>query len=372
MSSPRLPAVTRRRVTRRVVWAAGAFALAASTTAFTPALRDALVPGLTYTYRMSTAESDESFSAARKVLTQSVGRVQVAGDRARIDFAEVKGPSPVMGKDGYLLLHDGGRTMYVVDAKEKQYMRMDAKALGSAFSSLTSMSGGLMKIEVKDPSFSARRLGAGETILGHATEKWEMQQKVTMSIRTFGFGSTSTDETTSTIWFAPSLRPDELMNPFLDMARNVGAMFEGNPEWQKVIEGPARELPQAAALKMESRSVSTNDKGQKSYSLSSMEVTEWTKGDIPASALELPKDYKAVEMPNIAAMSDSMKAAGLDTLDLRAAMKQAGYKDEDIAEALKEAAKQGAMDQAKAEARKAGADAVKKGIGGLLRRRPPM
>jgi hypothetical protein len=361
-----------RPVARRTALAAGAVLLAGLTSAFTPPLRDAVVPGLTYTFRMSTAESDESFSAARKVLTQSVGKVQVAGDKARIDFAEVKGPSPVMGKDGYMLLHDGGRTMYMVDTKEKQYMKLDTKALGSAFSSLTSMSGGLMKIEVKDASLSVKKLGAGETVLGHATEQWEMTQKYTMSIRTFGFGSTTTDETTSTLWFAPSLKPDELMNPFLDMARNLGAMFEGNPEWQQVVAGPSRELPQAAALKMQSRSKSTSDKGQTSYSISSMEVTEWTKGDVPASALELPKDYKAVEMPDLAAMSDSMKAAGLDTLDLKAAMKQAGYKDEDIAEALKEAAKQGAMDQAKAEARKAGADAVKKGIGGLLRRRPPV
>ncbi|HMS03729.1 MAG TPA: hypothetical protein PKE51_12170 [Gemmatimonadaceae bacterium] len=360
-----------RPVARRALLATGAFALAAGTAAFTPAVRAALVPGTTYTFRMTTAESDASFAAARKVLTQSVGKVQIAGDKARIDFAEVKGPSPTMGKEGYILLHDGGSTMFMVSPKEKQYIRMDAKQLGSMFSSLQSMTGGLMKIEVKDPSFSARKIGAGETILGYATEKWEIQQKYTMSIKTFGFGSTTTDETTSTIWFAPALKPSELMNPFLDMARNFGAMFEGNAEWQKLMEGPARELPQVAALKMEARSTSTSDKGQTNYSMSTMEVTEWSKGDVDASQLEVPSGFTMVEMPNIAALSDSLKAAGMDTVDFKAAMKQAGYKDEDIAEALKEAAKQGAMDQAKEEARNAGREAVKSGIRGLLRRRPP-
>jgi hypothetical protein len=366
--SLRLPS---RPAPRRLAVAAGVALLVAGTAAFAPALRDALVPGVTYTFRMSTAESDASFSAARKVLTQSVGRVQVAGDKARIDFAEVKGPSPAMGKEGYILLHNGGGTMYVVSPAEKQYMRMDAKQLGSMFSSLTSMSGGLMKIEVKDPAFSVRSLGAGETLLGYATEKWEFQQKYTMSIKTFGFGSTTTDESTSTVWYAPSLKSSELMNPFLDMARNLGTMFEGNADWQKLMDGPGRELPQYAALKMESRSTSRNDKGQTTYSLSTMEVTEWTKGDVNAAALEVPAGYALIELPNMAAISDSMKAAGLDTLDLKAAMRQAGYKDEDIAEALKEAARQGAMDQAKEEARNAGREAVKAGVRGLLRRRPP-
>lgn len=357
---------------RRIAWVAGAFALAAATTAFTPSVRALFVPGQSYTFKMSTAESDESFSAAGKVVTQSVGKVQMAGDKARIDFAEVKGPSPVMGKDGYILMHDGGATLYMVDTKEKQYMKIDSKALGGMMSSLSSMTGGLMKIEITNPTMSVRKLGAGESIIGQSTEKWEIKQGYTMSMKTFGFGTTTTEESTATLWMAPQMKASELMNPFLDMAKNVGSMFEGNKEWEQVVMGPSRELPDAAVLKMESRSKSTPDKGKPQYSISTMEVTEWSKGDVNASVFELPRGFKAVEMPNIAAMSDSMKAAGVDPAELEEAMKKAGYKDEDIAEVLKEAAKQGAMDQAKDEARNAGREAVKKGIGGLLRRRPPM
>jgi hypothetical protein len=192
-----------------------------------------------------------------------------------------------------------------------------------------------------------------------------------MSIKTFGFGSTSRNESTTTLWMAPQLKASELMNPFLDMGRNMASMFEGNAEWQKVVTGPTNELPQVASLKMRSTSKTTADKGKAQYSVSEMQVTNWNKGDVPAAALELPSGYKAVEMPNIAALSDSMKAAGVDTLDMKAAMKQAGYTDEDIAAAIKQAAVDGAKDQAKAEARKAGADAVKAGVRGLLRRRPP-
>lgn len=372
MSSLRPPAAMRRRDARRVTWAASAFALAAATTAFTPAARALFVPGQTYTFKMTGAESDESFSAAGKVLTSYVGKVQMAGDRARIDFSEVKGPSPAMGKDGYMLMHDGGNIMYMVDTKEKQYMKIDAKALGGMMSSLSSMTGGLMKIEVRNPSMSVRKLGAGESIIGYATEKWEIKQAYTMSMKTFGFGSTTTEASTTTLWMAPQLKSADMMNPFMDMAKNVGAMFEGNKEWEQVVMGPSRELPEAAVLKMESRATSTQDKGKAQYSISTMEVTNWTKGDVNASALELPAGFKAVEMPNIAAMTDSMKAAGVDPSELEEAMKKAGYKDEDIAEALKEAAKQGAMDEAKLEARRAGQDAVRGAVRGLIRRRPPV
>lgn len=367
--------IARERATslrRRAAWSLTALAIGAGTVAFAPAARALFVPGVMYEFTMESAESDQSFATAGKTMTKSVGKVQIAGDRARIDFAEVKGPSPTMGKDGYMLIHDGGNTLYMVNSKEKQYMKMDAKALGSMFSSLTSMTGGLMKIDVKDASMSVKQLGAGESLLGYSTEKWQIEQAYTMSIKTFGFGTTTKNQSTTTLWVAPTLKASELMNPFLDMGRNLASMFEGNKEWEQVVTGPTRELPQAAALKMHSTQTTTDDKGKAQYSLSTMEVTKWTKGDVPAAALELPAGYKAVEMPNIAALSDSMKAAGMDTLDLKAAMKQAGYSDEDIAEALKQAALDGAKDQAKQEARKAGQDAVKAGVRGIFRRRPPM
>lgn len=357
---------------RRVGWFIATLALAATTVAFTPPVRALLVPGATYEFALSTSESDEGFAAAGKTITQSIGKVQIAGDKARIEFAEVKGPSPMMGKDGYMLMHEGGNVLYMVSPKEKQYMKMDAQSVGSMFSSLTSMTGGMMKIDVKDASMSVKSLGSGETILGYATEKWQIDQAYTMSISSFGFGTTTKNESQTTLWMAPQVKSSDLMNPFLDMARNFATMFEGNEEWKKVVRGPTDQLPNAAALKMQSNATTVTDKGKTQYSVSTMEVTNWVKGDVPAANLELPRGYKVVEMPNMAALSDSMKAAGLDTLDLRAAMKNAGFDDEDIAEALKQAAIDGAKDQAKIEAREAGKNAVKKGIGGLLRRKPPM
>ncbi len=357
---------------RKVGWSLATLALAATTVAFTPPVRALLVPGTTYEFKMTTSESDESFAAAGKTLTQSMGKVQIAGDKARIEFGEVKGPSPMMSKDGYMLMHEGGNVLYMVSPKEKQYMKMDAKSIGSMFSSLSSMTGGMMKIDVKDASMSVKKIGGGETLLGYATEQWQITQAYTMSISSFGFGTTTRNESETTLWLAPQLKASELMNPFLDMSRNFATMFEGNDEWAKVVSGPTDQLPNAAALKMRSTAKTIADKGKTQYSISTMEVTNWSKGDVPAAQLELPSGYKAVEMPNMAALSDSMKAAGLDTLDLRAAMKDAGFTEEDIASALKQAAVDGAKDQAKIEAREAGKNAVKKGIGGLLRRGPPM
>lgn len=357
---------------RRAIWAVASLAIGASTVAFTPAIRSALVPGLTYQFNMTTSESDESFAAAGKTLMKSVGTVRIAGDKARIDFSEVEGPSPMMSKGGYMLVHEGGNVMYMVDTKEKQYMKIDAKAIGSMFSSLSSMSGGLMKIDVKDASMSVKKVGAGETIVGYATEQWQIAQAYTMTVKTFGFGSTTRTESNTSLWMAPQLKNSELMNPMIDMGRNMASMFDGNAEWDKVVSGPVKELPQVAVLKMRSTSKTTADKGKPQFSISDMEVTKWSKGDVAAADLELPKDFKPIEMPNMAALSDSMKAAGMDTVDMKAAMKQAGFKDEDIAEALKQAALDGAKDQAKQEAKDAGKNAVKAGVRGLLRRRPPV
>ncbi len=358
--------------TRRVAATAAVLGLGAITVAFTAPRLAEFVPGMSYTFTTTTSESDESFAAAGKTVSKMVGKVEIGGDKARIEFAENKGGAgaPGLSKDGYIIMHDGGATMFMVDPKEKQYIKMDAKKMGSAFSQMSSMMGGMMSIDVKDPKLSVRKLGAGESILGYATEKWQVDQSYTMTIKSFGFSSTTTDESRMTMWFAPQLKSQELMNPFFDMARNLGAMFAGNKEWEQVAMGPSKELPQAAALKMEGTSKTTNDKGKSSYSITSMEMTDLNRGDIPAARFELPSGYKMVEMPDIAALSDSLKAAGVDPDEMKEAMKKAGFGDEDIASMIKQSAADGAKDQAKVEAREAGKDAVKAGFGRLLRRKP--
>ena len=121
----------------RLRWAAGALLLGAATVAFTPA-RALFTPGITYTFSMSTAESDESFAAAGKTLARQVGKVQVAGDRARIEFAEVKGgtPAPMMSKDGYMLVHDRRqRALHGEPGRRSSTCTVEPKALGSMISS---------------------------------------------------------------------------------------------------------------------------------------------------------------------------------------------------------------------------------------------
>jgi hypothetical protein len=309
--------VTRHsRLMRRGASWLGAAAFVAGTTAFVTPPRLATVPGTIYTFRTTTAESDESFSAARKVVTQSTGKVQIAGDKARIDFSDLKGPSPAMGsKEGYILLHDGGNTMYMVDPKEKQYMKVDAKALGSMMSSLASMTGGIMKIEFKDPSVTVNKLGAGEAILGYDTEKWEILQNYTMSMRVMGMGRTNRVESRTMLWMAPKLAPKDMMNPFTDMARNMSGMFEGFSNFEEVIAAPMRQLPTYGTLKSVSQSKTTQgDRGRPQYELSTMEVTEWTTADVPAAVFELPSNFKLIEMPKMDEAEGNSGGGGLGGL----------------------------------------------------------
>jgi hypothetical protein len=303
-------------MTRRVLPWLGSAALLAGTTAFVVPPRLDVAPGIIYTFRTSTAESDESFSAARKVSTQATGKVQISGDKARIDFSDLKGPSPAMGsKDGYVLMTDGGATMYMVDPKEKQYMKVDAKALGSMMSSLASMTGGIMKIEFKDPTVSVSKLGAGESMLGYDTEKWEIAQSYTMSMRVMGMGRTNRVESKTTLWMAPKLAPKEMMNPFIDMASNMGAMFEGFSNFEEVIAAPMRQLPTYGTLKSVSQTKTTQgDRGRPQYELSTMEVTEWTTGDVPAAVFELPSNYKLIEMPKMDEAEGNSGGGGLGGL----------------------------------------------------------
>src|SRR5688500_19420529 len=81
-------------------------------------------------------------------------------------------------------------------------------------------------------------------------------------------------------------------------------------------------------LRMETKMVSTDEKGKAETSTSIMEMTNFKAGNIPASTFEIPSDYKMVEMPSmagangqnaVAADSASAKKSGDPAKDAAAA-----------------------------------------------------
>src|SRR5699024_10778668 len=117
----------------------------------------------------------------------------------------------------------------------------------------------------------------------------------TISVSVLGRKSSTTSVDTTEMWIAPELK--HAGNPFLSMGTAAAGVDFGNPDFRKQSQAAQAKIPAGFPLKSVSRNHSTDDKGKTTLTRSTMEVTNFQKGDIPASAFAIPGDYKEVAMP---------------------------------------------------------------------------
>jgi hypothetical protein len=308
-------------------WAA-AIALPLVLVAAAPSVEQGLV------YDFTVTSSSTSPDGKTRELQRMVGRGQVAGDDARVDLLEVKASGPMNEKGGYVIARDGGRTLYMVNPKEKQYFSFDSASMGAMSRAMSPH----VKMSMTDVRIDVQELGAGETLHGYATRRFRLVQSYTMTVRAMGFGGTSTMHDTTLYWIAPALK--NLVNPYAKMGSAAGAMDFGNPDFARQLRAANRKLDVGVPLKTITRGTSVDDKGKRTTSETIMEVTSLRRGDVPGSTFEIPSNYKEVQSP-FAAMAAARDSSG--------APPAAG-------EAEKEQAKPGA------------GEATKKAIRGIFRR----
>jgi hypothetical protein len=291
--------VTRSRARRRVAAAVAvpALLLFPGRSALTPA-----APGITYTFKSSTILTESN--GKTKEIGGMVGRGQVAGTDARFDIVSSKtsGQGEAFGKGAYFLFTEGGQTMTVVKPQEKQYFEMD---LAGMLRMVTAM-GPIMKMEVSDVNIDAQPAGAGETIEGYATQKYRLVQNYTMKLSILGMKQTSKVVDTTIYWFAPQLKL--VANPFTRVS-GISSMFN-SPDFDRKMKAAMAKLAQGAPLRMLSRSVSDDGKGKTQVNTTTVEITEVKRGDVPASAFEIPAGFAKIQSPTLSqAQMDSLQAA---------------------------------------------------------------
>lgn len=332
-----------RRIIRRGVWPVAMMALPLALFA-TPALET----GFTYDFRVSSSSTQGDQT---KELSVMAGRGQVAGDKARIDLSEAKNGGPMFtGKGGYVMVKDGGTTMYMVDPGEKQYYSFNMEQMFAGIGSTLKMMGGMVKMTMTDVKIDVQDLGAGERIQGYSTRHVRQTQSHTISVSVLGRKSSTTSVDTTEMWIATDLK--HVGNPFLGMGAAAAGVDFGNPDFKKQALAAQAKIPAGLPLKSVSRNHSTDEKGKTSMIVSTMEVTNFKKGDIPASTFAIPGDYKEVPMPfaELAAMGDSVEAAR--ARDKGAAANGAADKassektGDELKDAVKEAGKQGVKEEA--------------------------
>jgi hypothetical protein len=185
-----------------------------------------------------------------------------------------------------------------------------------------------------------------------------MTQNYTMTASVFGHSSVTKTATTTDYYFAPSLR---IANPFVSnsdqMAMSSSMDVFNNPDFKtQMMAAQARIQKGGIPLKTVTTALSTDSKGKTETTVTTMEMINFTKANIPASAFAIPSDYQMIQMPNM------NTASGDGTGAANGASGPALNVDSVAA-----AAKAGAAEGTKQEVKNAAKDATVKKLRGIFK-----
>ena len=216
------------------------------------------------------------------------GTVRVLGDRARVD---TRGGSH--DSDGsYFLVRDGGRVLYVVRPDRGEYEVHDADAFAHVVGTAMRAVGPMVRFSVQNVRLDTARLGAGAPVAGRSTQRVQLRQHWTTSIRVMGFVKEGiAGSAVSEYWTDPTF--PLMRNPLFDVVgSSLFALAASDEEFIERSEALKASLFRGAPLKADIRIAAADEDGDNDETRLRYEVTSLRVGPVDAAALEVPKGFR--------------------------------------------------------------------------------
>jgi hypothetical protein len=216
------------------------------------------------------------------------GTVRVQGGRARVDTRE-------RGHDSdrsYFLVRDGGRVLYVVRPDREEYEVHDADAFAHIVGTAMRAAGPVVRFSVHDVRVDTARLGTGAPVAGRRTQRVQLRQRWTTSIRVMGFIKEGVASSAVGEYWADPTFP-LMRNPLLDVvSTSIFALAASDEDFITEADAMKATLFRGAPLKADIRITTAAEKGDDDETRLRYEVTSLRAGPVDDAALEVPKGYR--------------------------------------------------------------------------------
>jgi hypothetical protein len=254
-----------------------------------------------------------------------------------MDYTNGKGP---MGqKGGYIVITSTPPQFAIVNDKEKTVLVMEASLFGSGLGAM--MNNPMMKMTISNAKFSFRDMGAGETMFGYRTRRVRTFNSSDLEMKIMGMTQRSSSADSSDQWIAQGIEIDDQSLTAWGRSFSSG-MKATNPELAAEFAKFEKEYARGGlALRSTTWSSTTDGKGKVTTDVMNMEVTDLKKGDLDPAIFRIPEGYRVTNL------SEAMKSGSLDSAQTTGA------------------------DSAKKAPKPSAGDAVKAGLGGFLKKKPP-
>ena len=205
----------------------------------------------------------------------------------RIEFTEAG--NPMMGTGTYMISNDG-KTIFLVNPKEKTYSKLDMEQMLK----LVQAVGGMVEMKVENPKASQTRGTQDMTIAGLPAKHYLMDTSYTMKVKVLFMKSSSQVSSHRDLWYTEAF-PILVKDYF--QARGVKSGFG---ELDKLVELETVKVP-GILLKSKTTMESKDDKGKVTKNFDEFEITAWEKASLSADLFVVPAGYKETPMLGAAA-----------------------------------------------------------------------
>ena len=212
----------------------------------------------------------------------------VDGAAAKVVFRE--SATPMLEEGSYVVTKDGGKTLYLVNPKEKTYAEWNLDAMLQMVGNMMQAMGPMLNFQVDNVEVKELGSGPGPAMHGLATTHTKFHTTYDMKIKVLGMGRTNHVESDQEIWSTQELG-DPALGIWLRKEQPTGF-----GELDKLVKAEMDKV-QGFPLKSVTRTTTTGQKGKREQTtVSTMEVTELDRSaSIPASTFEIPEGYTQSE-----------------------------------------------------------------------------
>ncbi|HEX4633060.1 MAG TPA: hypothetical protein VH163_04460 [Gemmatimonadales bacterium] len=250
-----------------------AILLGAASLLASPLASGQTAPGYRYTFTFSGDGTDPVS-----------GTTWAAGTRSRIDIDGQSDPQ-------YILVDNAAHTVILVYPQRQEYSVVSdttfQRLVGTVLASLP-----VVNITLSDAQVSDTTLGAGETIAGHPTDRYQVTQAFTVSVGAFGFQAVGMRQRVTTqYWLARDLKlPSNPLVTLLSQLTTVLAQSDRDFAHRSAmaLRPVTRGTPLRVVVHSETKSGDKNEVTQKTQTL---QVTSIAPATVDLSRFAVPAGY---------------------------------------------------------------------------------
>lgn len=216
------------------------------------------------------------------------GAAFVDGTNMRIEFE--KGDGAIFKDASTVISRDGGKTLLVLDPKEKSYYEINLPDLFNTVGNAMKAMGGMFTLSLANQKVEVTDAGDGGPMEGYPTRKYVVESSYDMTLKVMGMGSTSNIQSVTETWATDRLAA-ELMT-FVQLK----SLRTGVEDFDKLIEAQTKAV-KGFPLKQVTKTITTANGKKPQTNTTTVTITGVKNLDVAKAKFEVPKDYKKGESP---------------------------------------------------------------------------